>query len=199
MQRIIDRLKRPNRRRLKEVYAVTVGVLFCLALIGTQPLGINPTPSMPLGLYELLRLDHPIHRGDIVQLCPPDQMALVARERNYVPLGGCIYKTAPFIKFVAAVPGDTVDLRDDGVWVNGHHLAGSVPVLKDDEGRDLPKVARGRYKLKVGQIWVWSPYPRSLDSRYYGPIAVSSVRYFAKLALQVQSWPWYAGLASLPR
>jgi conjugative transfer signal peptidase TraF len=199
MQQILERLKHPNRRRLFEVLAVAAGVLFCLALIGSQPLGINPTPSMPLGLYELLRLDHPIHRGDIVQLCPPEQMALVARERNYVPLGACVYRTAPFIKYVAAVPGDVVDLRDGGVWVNGHRLDGSAPVAWDDQHRALPKAARGRYRLRPGQIWVWSPYPRSLDSRYYGPIAVSSVKYFAKLALQVQAWPWSAGLASLPR
>jgi conjugative transfer signal peptidase TraF len=126
-------------------------------------------------------------------------MAYVARARNYVPLGECVYKTAPFIKYVAAVAGDTVDLRDDGVWVNGHRLDGSTPVAWDDEHRALPKATRGRYRLQPGQIWVWSPYPRSLDSRYYGPIAVSSVKYFAKLALQVQSWPWAAGLASLPR
>jgi conjugative transfer signal peptidase TraF len=197
MRQLLSRVRNVNRRGLIEAAGLSALILYSIAVMGH--LGINPTPSMPIGIYELSKLNRPIHRGDIVQLCPPDGMASLARERGYVTGGTCSQNISPFIKYVAAVAGDVVDLRAGGVWVNGHRLDGSTPVAYDMKHLPLPSLARGRYQIKAGQIWAWSPYPRSLDSRYFGPVDISRVRYLADLAIQVQPWPWYPGLASLPR
>jgi signal peptidase I len=77
------------------------------------------------------------------------------------------------IKRVIAVEGQTVDVHDDGVFVDGRRLTepyvygkpttpGSVP---------LPVV------VSPGQVWLMGDNrPNSGDSRYFGPLPLDTVR-----------------------
>src|ERR1700738_787559 len=93
-------------------------------------LTINVTPSMPVGFYRFFPVDRPIARGDIVRICAPSEVARLMAGEAGSARGVCPYQTAPRVKFVAAVPGDVVDVSDKAVIVNGTALPGSaVPAL----------------------------------------------------------------------
>ncbi|HEY5436903.1 MAG TPA: signal peptidase I, partial [Candidatus Limnocylindrales bacterium] len=84
----------------------------------------------------------------------------------------------PFIKRVIGVDGDTVEVRDGQVFVNG--VALDEPYLfRNDAGVTEPTVASGdqaRWVVPEGELFVMGDHRQvSEDSRVFGPIPVSSV------------------------
>lgn len=79
-------------------------------------------------------------------------------------------------KPVLAMAGDTVDLDPRVITVNGRPIPDSETFMSDSRGRPLPHYPWGKYILKDGELWLFSPYqPRSFDSRYFGPVWESQV------------------------
>jgi conjugative transfer signal peptidase TraF len=153
-------------------------------------LGVNLTDSMPVGLYHISAADRAPVKGDIVKLCPPAAIAAEANERGYMPKGPCPGDTVPLLKIVAATAGDVVDVSRDRIVVNGYVLPGSAQQSRDSAGRSLRGYPAGRYRLRAGVIWLWTPNPRSWDSRYYGPVPAADVSGFAQLLLAFWGWPY---------
>ncbi len=138
---------------------------------------INATPSMALGLWR--RADQPLGRGVVVIACPPPTHALqLGGDRDYLGGGSCPSGYEPMLKPIAAMPGDTVTVRQDGVIeVNGTPLPNSRSLYHDDAGRPLFGFPPGTYPVAPGLVWLISTYsPRSFDSRYLGPVPISSIR-----------------------
>jgi conjugative transfer signal peptidase TraF len=80
------------------------------------------------------------------------------------------------LKVVAAVAGDVVAVSVNGVVVNGHPLPRSRPLSLDGAGRRLSRWPEGRYRLGLGQLWLYADNARSWDSRYWGPAALVHVK-----------------------
>lgn len=81
------------------------------------------------------------------------------------------------MKPIVAVSGDLVKFSSEGVAVNGALLPNSAPQHFDSKRRRLQHWAFGTYRVHSGTLWVISSYdPRSFDSRYFGPIFLSSIR-----------------------
>jgi conjugative transfer signal peptidase TraF len=181
-----------------------LGVLFaCLMLVVFllmfSHLTVNLTPSMPIGVYRLLPMDRPIARGDIVEICPPLQVVdiLLGEGKTHV-WNPCDRGVSPLLKFVAAVGGNIVDLSDKAVVVNGVPLPGSATLPPRERHHTITQIARGRYVLRVGQLWLWTPYARSWDSRYFGPVPSVGVRGFARPVFVWDSGAdWRDGIRSL--
>ncbi len=175
--------------------------LVCVvALIATVPprhaLTYNASASMPVGLYEIRPVDRAIARGDTIMICAPHDFAVVGAARKYLLPGSCRAATAPLLKLVAAVEGDVVDLGDASIAVNGRCLRSGVTFVRDGFGRPLARVRRGRYRLRRHELWLWAPGPRSLDSRYFGPLDERDVLRLAR-PLFIRP-PTAAGLAFVP-
>jgi signal peptidase I len=104
------------------------------------------------------------HRGDIIVFTPPDNA-----ETLHTP--------EPFIKRVIGVAGDTVEIRDGKVFVNGTLLdepylfaVDEVPGPTEVDGNE------STWKIAPGELFVMGDHRgRSSDSRAFGPIEVSSV------------------------
>jgi conjugative transfer signal peptidase TraF len=80
------------------------------------------------------------------------------------------------MKPIAALPGQVVTVATSGLTVDGHRLVNSVPLPRDYEGRALPVISAGTYKVAAGEVWLVSSFnPRSYDSRYFGPVAVTDI------------------------
>jgi signal peptidase I len=130
----------------------------------------------------------PYKRGDIVVFTPPP---------------GWTDNDTPFIKRVIGLPGDTIEIRDDGhVYANGVQL--NEPYLFAENGVAQPTVApasQSRWNVGANQMFVLGDHRmNSADSRSFGLIDVSSVigrawlRYWPLDTFGIVSTPSYAGL-----
>ncbi|BAP89084.1 putative Type IV secretory pathway, protease TraF [Burkholderiales bacterium GJ-E10] len=138
---------------------------------------LNLTSSAPIGVYRISPAQAAAPRGALVVVCPP-----VGPQRfRFLHAGGCPSGAMPFLKTVAAVAGDRVQVSDAGVRVNGRMLPDSAPIVRSD----LPRL-REAVRLPPGQIWLWGRGSseegarRSFDSRYFGPVSTASVRGVAR-------------------
>lgn len=166
-----------KRRHLKRQFLrwmlLALGGGFAL-IVAAWSLGVrtNLTQSLPRGLYVFV--DGPVDPGHLVAVCLPEDRARFGRERGYLPPGPCPGQAAPMLKRVAAAEGETVELRDDGVWVGGHWIQAS-PSSTDSRGRRLEPLDNGLYRLQPGQLWLTTDQERSWDSRYLGPFHQTQV------------------------
>lgn len=148
--------------------ALTAGVGILAAasgpLAGSAPSAlINITPSEPLGLYA--RTSERPEVGRLIAFGPPRVSAAVG--------DGRLTRYHSFLKQVAAVGGDLVCSDGRRVSINGAP-AGAVAQM-DHLGRPLPHWTACR-RLSVGEVFVLSNrVPDSFDSRYFGPVPLSTV------------------------
>ena len=151
-----------------------VGVFAVAATGYGLALRLNLTDSIPPGLYRVV--DQPFGRGSTVLACLPKPVADFARSRGYVPRGSCEDGSAPVGKRVAAVAGDTIEVLDRGVLVNGQLLPNSAPLARDSQGRALPRLPTAIHVVRSGEVWLVSSHStRSYDSRYFGGIPESRI------------------------
>ncbi len=124
----------------------------------------NASNSVPKGLYFVV--NHAPRIGEIAVLKLPDWAAILADQRNYLPLN------ARLLKPVAASGGDIVCRFGLHVFVNGKLIA---TALKQDKlERDMP-VWKGCKRLCVTEIFVLSKHRDSFDSSYFGPVSIDRV------------------------
>jgi signal peptidase I len=102
-------------------------------------------------------------RGDIVVFNPPKTWTT---------------EDTPFIKRVIGLPGDTVEVKDDGlVYVNG--VAIEEPyTYKNDQGVPEPTEVgdQTRWVVPEGELFVMGDHRlRSADSRVFGTIPIANV------------------------
>ena len=102
-------------------------------------------------------------RGDIVVFRPPE--------------GFQAENDTPFIKRVIGLPGDTVEVRDGSVYVNGARLTEAYVLADVGEGGTEPGPdGTTRWTVPAGDLFVMGDHrPASEDSRAFGPIEISSV------------------------
>ncbi|HLE83325.1 MAG TPA: S26 family signal peptidase [Thermoanaerobaculia bacterium] len=142
-----------------------------------QYLAVNlVSQSMPRGIYLLLRPPGQ-SRPRLALLCLPPELGRFGRARGYLGVGACPGGVAALLKPVVATEGDVVAVDSRGVRVNGELLPRSAPLARDREGRPLAVAWTGPAPLPPGTVFVVSTFTeRSWDSRYWGPLPVSSLR-----------------------
>ncbi|MEM1116459.1 MAG: S26 family signal peptidase [Bacteroidota bacterium] len=153
---------------------VFVGAVLAVVLLVFLFIRRNDTPSVPEGVY--LRLSEWMMPGepavgDFAMACLPDaEAAFVARERGYLDEApwACASGVVPVLKRVAAVEGQTVEVTEAGVFVDGARV-GEAPPTADSQGRPIAP-AYGMYRLGAGEAWLASDIPNGYDSRYAGPL-----------------------------
>ena len=132
-------------------------------------------------------------RGDVVVFNPPETWTS---------------DKTPFIKRVIGLPGDTVEVRDDGnVYVNNVMLDEPY-TYRNDEGVNEPTEASPDQLLWVvpeGQLFVMGDHrQKSADSRVFGPIAIDDVigraflRYWPINTLGILDTPTYPDVPAAP-
>jgi conjugative transfer signal peptidase TraF len=160
--------------------AAMAGIVFAAAILIAlgDAFGIlisNTDSAAPEGVYRIG--GNEIARGELVAACLPIAVAREGLRRGYLRTGGCPGAAEPVDKMVGALPGDTVDIEPGWVAVNGKHFADSATASHDSAGRALTHVACGKRTVAPNQIWLFGfNNPRSWDSRYFGPIPLSSIR-----------------------
>ncbi len=132
-------------------------------------------------------------RGDIVVFNPPPTLT---------------NDPTPFIKRVIGLPGETVEVRDDGlVYVNGVALDEPY-TFKNGAGINEPTLAspdQTSWVVPAGELFVMGDHRQaSADSRVFGPIPIDSVigraflRYWPVAVFGVLETPGYPIIPANP-
>lgn len=170
----VERHFLPTRVVARSALILGVALLALAGLAYAAGVRLNLSDSIPRGLYR--RVNAPVVRGSLVLACLPPDIATMAREREYMPLGSCGDGSAPVGKTVVAVANDTVDVAERGVFVDGLLVPNSAPLEIDSRGRILPVLRLRRHLVPRAEVWLVSSYSaRSFDSRYFGGIATTAV------------------------
>ncbi|MHB8960901.1 MAG: signal peptidase I [Candidatus Limnocylindrales bacterium] len=179
-----------------ETLVLTLVIFFVIQNFVAQPYQVQQNSmerTLEPGQYVLVdkltpRWD-PYKRGDVVVFTPPPA---------YTP------DPTPFIKRVIGLPGDTVEIKDDGkVYVNG--VALDEPYThKNDAGVNeptLPLTNQSSWVVPTGELFVMGDHRvASADSRVFGPIQESSVigraflRYWPISTIGILQTPSYPGV-----
>lgn len=126
---------------------------------------INTSESLPPGIY--YRTTQEPKRGDIVLVSPPD--APIFREalaKHILTSGASEAGTCPLIKIMAGVDGDYIEITPTCIRINGKELESSKRMAWQIQGQiELPMMKR-----LDGEVLLYTPHPRSFDSRYFGPL-----------------------------
>ncbi len=170
-----------KRTTLRWIIGLVASAILAIALAGLAGLRINLTPSEPLGLWRIAPLDRPVAVGDVVFICPPlNPVMREALERGYFRRGLCDDGIAPLIKTVLALPSQHVEIGD-AISVDGKVVPHSNLAKTDGKGRPLVAFRGG--EVPEGEVFVFSDYVGSFDSRYFGPLPTSGILGFAKEVL----------------
>lgn len=136
-------------------------------------LRVNLTPSYPLGLWRIEPLTRDVASGDRIFICPPQIRAFgLARERGYLGHGLCPGWFAPLIKTVVALARQHVVI-DGQIVIDGVPLDHSSVRPVDGQGRALTPATGGI--VPPDQLFLFSEFAGSYDSRYFGPIPAAGV------------------------
>lgn len=173
--------RRPHTPLLPAVATVTAVLLAAIVMAGFGGYRINLTPSEPLGLWRIVKLNRPPAAGDVVFICPPRTAAMQeARGRGYLRSGLCPGGIAPLIKKVIAIAGQRVDIGIS-VSIDGHPVPRSDLRHRDGLGRPLTPFGGGI--VPAGRVFLHSSFGGSYDSRYFGPVPASGILGLAQQVL----------------
>jgi conjugative transfer signal peptidase TraF len=152
----------------------TLGVTAAATVLAAANIGAKPTPrfvwnaseSVPVGLYSVRPADR-LNVTDLVVAFPPESLAILLAEAGYLPRG------VPLIKRILALPGQLICRQELTITVDGIEMGSARE--RDRRGRLLP-AWQGCRALRHGEVFLmnWDE-PASLDSRYFGPLPVTSI------------------------
>lgn len=171
--------RKTHRRVLRWPLLIGGSVGLILLFAGTLGYRVNFSASEPLGLWQVQAPSGPIHRDDFVVFCAPVPWS------SFLEKGSCPNGAKPFLKTIAGVPGDRVEVNPSGVRINGNLLRDSAPLQRSlHHDIKLPQWL-GTMVLSQGSYWLHgSGSPRlSFDSRYWGPLPGSQISFVARPVL----------------
>ena len=184
----------PNHsRNALLILTVSVVAVFSFLFFSERGLGLNLTNSMPRGIYATESFRSVIiRRGDLLAVCVPNKPgAKLYQARRYLGHSTrCPVGMPPEIKPVGAVPGDLVEVVASGVKINGALIQNSRSFDLDSNGRPIDHLPSGwNHRLTQGEYFMLATYlPRSLDSRYYGVVAVSDILLTVRPVVTAKLW-----------
>ena len=157
------------RRRAFFVVLLAAGTHGLLAsrFFAAPPLIVwNATPSVPVGLYLIVRADA-LRVGDLALLRLDPGSAARFAARGYLPAG------VPLLKPVGAIAGTMVCEREGAVSIAGKHVADAQAT--DGKGRPIA-AWEGCRTLPSDELLVLNADNlASLDGRYFGPSPITAV------------------------
>jgi type IV secretory pathway protease TraF len=130
---------------------------------------VNITASLPIGVYRLSPVHSPLRRGDLVTFGLPAPFRLH-------------WWLWSFTKPVGGLAGDEVCLQEGLLLINGEYFG---PVLPDAPAYALQEGEC--ITVEEGHVFTASLTPRSYDSRYFGPVAITAVQ----RSIPVFTWQTY--------
>ena len=165
----MSRLNMSLARDIVQTFALTVLFFFAVQTFVGQPYQVEMhsmqhtlEPGQYVFVDKLTPRFDAYHRGDIVVFSAPES---AGREAG-----------TPFIKRVIGVAGDTVEIRQGRVWINQHALEEPYVYAVDGTPQTTETGDTTRWVIGDGEVFLMGDHRwESVDSRFFGPVAVSTV------------------------
>jgi conjugative transfer signal peptidase TraF len=158
------------------VVVLMVAAYFAVARWSARPLLVfNVTPSMPIGMYTVARVTRPLRAGDSIGVCLSGPFATMALNRTYATQGSCARGHVGLLKQIGGIGGAVIVQSKAGITIDGHALPLTPALPRDARARPLSPFHLGSYRLRKGEIFLYTPCARGWDSRYFGPVSVHAV------------------------
>lgn len=151
------------KRRWIRLATVLALILAVFTLRYWIPIGINLTDSLPKGTYYYTHHE-PLRRGVIIAFPQPQKPGVRTLR---LPLKGSY-----LMKYVAARPGDTLDITPSNIFVRGKRWPNSQPDIHPDP-RDHRLL--GHHVVTRGYVWALGTNTDSFDSRFFGEVPIASI------------------------
>jgi conjugative transfer signal peptidase TraF len=170
------------KKKFAVLYLLITSLCFT-ALILVLPYGfgyrVNLSESLPGHIYRAI----PLKDGDVLERGVKALIDLSRFHNPVIELGirrGYVSRSKKMLKEIGAVPGDTVALRDDNLFVNGKPEP-MITSSADSRGEALCAYPTPLV-LSPDCYWLISVPDGGFDSRYFGPVHLSA---FAHKAYRV--------------
>ncbi|MFT3722133.1 MAG: S26 family signal peptidase [Hyphomonadaceae bacterium] len=169
-----------QRNRARVLFMALGGVLLAgLSLAPQTPVLVwNVSPSIAPGLYRVVQA--PPRRGDILVIRPGQDLSSRMGRLGEALAGHVLLKP------LAVLSGETICRAGAIVTLEGHPVAKALEPRNGDQR--LPSWS-GCRRLGANEVAILSAHPRSLDSRYFGPVPMSDVIGLARPVLTFASGP----------
>lgn len=157
---------------MKRRWPIALGLIALTALAAPAWLSpgvrivYNASDSAPRGWYRITRASA-LRAGEDVLALLPGTAATLAAQRGYLPL------RVPVLKRIAAVSSQWVCVHDGLVSIDGVVVAVALPA--DGQDRKLSAWDECRHLSGDELFLLGVASAASFDSRYFGPVAASSV------------------------
>jgi conjugative transfer signal peptidase TraF len=146
-------------------WSTKTAVIFALLATCSLPwIKLNLTSSAPRGVWLRHGIPAVIPHGTWVIIPTP------AAVKAWAPQVGLW--SIPLLKPVAAVAGESVCVDGGLLWIQGLPYG---RVHTEAQGQPLPHLANGCTTIPDAMVFVASPVPQSLDSRYFDSVAVTDI------------------------
>ena len=151
-------------------------ILTCLLLfVALNYLYYNPSISEPLGYYLVLP-GSGYQKGNTVLTCiDSKQHKQVFNQLGLADDGSCNNGLPYLLKTIVAMEGDTVQVVESGILVNGIYQQNSAQFKEADGVKLYPLPIGWKCTLKQGDYFVMGQSLHSLDSRYFGVVNKSLI------------------------
>ena len=149
-----------NRLTRQGLFA-SIWLVLALVLAFGADLRINPTPSLPKGIYRIIP-GTPV-KNDLVSFCLEGEFAALALERGYLEAGSCPSGLRPLLKRLVGLPGDAV-------------TPSSYPICSEDSHGRFMSPALTPGVVPPGMALVLADHPGSFDSRYFGFVPLEGLQ-----------------------
>jgi signal peptidase I len=181
-----------------ETLVLTLVIFFVIQTFVAQPYQVQQNSmeqTLEPGQYVLVDKLSPrwdtYGRGDVVVVNPPATWT---------------EDPTPFIKRVIGLPGDMVEVKEDGlVYVNGTALDEPY-TFTNEAGENEPTTSsldQSRWVVPAGELFVMGDHrQKSADSRVFGPISTDNVvgraflRYWPLSTFGILDTPTYSDIAA---
>ena len=172
---------------LIKVFSAAMLLTFAICSIYDLGFRFNFTSSMAKGVYTLKASETRPLRGDLVSFCleSNNSFSAVANDREYIGPGACANGLKPLLKYLAGLPGDTVEISPDGIILNGSYLVGTTRPEFDSQGRSIPPSLLNDGVIPENMALVISQqHSGSFDSRHFGLVPLESLQKVEPILIQ---------------
>lgn len=146
--------------------AILASIIFFIKQTGYHII-YSATASMPKGFYLVIPSSN-IKYNDIVEFTPPNYIIDFVKDLHWLPQSNTL------IKYVFAISGDHVCVRDHAIWIN-HKLIGKV-YIEYKAKKPLPQTQICSKLENNEYLLLSTKQERSFDGRYFGITTIDNIK-----------------------